>query len=194
MFSHLALLPSNRRCNEVNLSFNTNGPILVAAVGLSLLAMYSDLRWRRIPNYLILPAVALGILLNFLGDGLSGMLQAFFGLVVGMSLLLLPYLLGGMGGGDVKLMGALGTLLGSHAILNVFLYTSLVGGVIAIVVAVSNQSLIETFKRIWLFLKCIFLFQAPSTGALVFKKSPTMPYGVAIGAGTLFYLVVGKII
>jgi prepilin peptidase CpaA len=178
----------------VNLSFNTNGPILVAAVGLSLLAMYSDLRWRRIPNYLILPAVALGILLNFLGDGLSGMLQAFFGLVVGMSLLLLPYLLGGMGGGDVKLMGALGTLLGSHAILNVFLYTSLVGGVIAIVVAVSNQSLIETFKRIWLFLKCIFLFQAPSTGALVFKKSPTMPYGVAIGAGTLFYLVVGKII
>lgn len=178
----------------MNLSFNTSGPILVAAIGLTLMAVYSDLRWRKIPNYLTLPAVALGFLLNFLGDGWSGVLSAFFGLVVGMSLLMLPYLLGGMGGGDVKLMGALGTLLGSHAILYVFLYTSLVGGLIAIVVAVANQSLIETFKRIWLFLKCIFLFRAPSTGALVFKKSPTMPYGVAIGAGTLLYLVVGKIV
>jgi prepilin peptidase CpaA len=178
----------------VNLSFDTNGPIFVAAIGLALLAMYSDLRWRRIPNYLTLPAIALGFLLNFLGYGWRGVLSASFGLVVGMSLLMLPYLLGGMGGGDVKLMGALGTLLGSHAILNVFLYTSLVGGLIAIVVAVANQSLIETFKRIWLFLKCIFLFRAPSTGALVFKKSPTMPYGVAIGAGTLLYLAVGKIV
>ena len=192
--SYLALLPMNKRDNKVNLSFNTNGPILVVIIGLVLLAMYSDLRWRKIPNCLTLPAIALGFLLNFLGNGWNGVIFAFFGLLLGMGLLMLPYLLGGMGGGDVKFMGALGALLGSYAILNVFLYTTLVGGGIAIAVAVANRSLIEMLKRMWLFLKCVFLFRAPSTGALVFKKSPTMPYGVAIGAGTLLYLVMGKIV
>ena len=178
----------------MNLSFNTNGPILVVIIGLVLLAMYSDLRWRKIPNCLTLPAIALGFVLNFLGNGWNGLLSAFLGLLVGMSLLMLPYLVGGMGGGDVKLIGGLGALLGSHAILSVFLYTSLVGGVIAIAVAVVNRSLVETFKRMWLFLKCVFLFRAPSTGVLAFKKGHTMPYGVAIGAGTLLYLVMGKIV
>ena len=156
--------------------------------------MYSDVRWRKIPNCLTLPAIALGFVLNLVGNGWNGLLFALMGLVVGMGLLMLPYLLGGMGGGDVKLMGALGTLLGSHAILNVFLYTSLIGGIIAIVVAVANRSLIEMLKRIALFMKCVFLFQAPATGAAVFKRSPSMPYGVAIGLGTLLYLVAGKIL
>jgi prepilin peptidase CpaA len=178
----------------VKASFITNGLVLAVAIVLVLWAMYSDFRWRKIPNCLTLPAIALGFVLNFVGNSWNGLIFALFGLLLGMGLLMLPYLLGGMGGGDVKLMGGLGALLGSHAILNVFLYTSLVGGVIAVVVAVTNKSLIETFKRMWLFLKCVFLFRAPSTGALAFKKGHTMPYGVAIGAGTLLYLAVGKIV
>jgi prepilin peptidase CpaA len=178
----------------VNLSFNTNGPILVVIIGLILLAMYSDLRWRKIPNCLTLPAIALGFVLNFLGNSWNGLIFAFFGVLLGMGLLMLPYLLGGMGGGDVKFMGALGALLGSYAILNVFLYTTLVGGAIAIVVAIANKSLVETFKKMWLFLKCIFLFRAPLAGAGLFKKSIAIPYGLAIGTGTLLYLVMGKIL
>jgi prepilin peptidase CpaA len=156
--------------------------------------MYSDLRWRKIPNCLTLPAIALGFVLNFLGNSWNGLIFAFFGVLLGMGLLMLPYLLGGMGGGDVKFMGALGALLGSYAILNVFLYTTLVGGAIAIVVAIANKSLVETFKKIWLLLKCIFLFRAPLAGAGLFKKSIAIPYGLAIGAGTLLYLVMGKIV
>ena len=186
-----SLYKSGRR---MKLLFGTNGHILALTIIVVCVATYSDLRWRKIPNCLTLPAIALGFLLNFLGNSWNGLLSASFGFLVGMGLLMLPYLLGGMGGGDVKLMGALGALLGSHAILNVFLYTSLVGGGIAIAVAVANKSLIEMLRRIWIFLKCVFLFRAPSTGALVFKKSPTMPYGVAIGAGTILYLVVGKIV
>ena len=174
--------------------FATNGHILVLVIALVCLAMYSDLRWRKIPNCLTLPAIALGFVLNFVGNGWNGLLFALIGFLVGMGLLMLPYLLGGMGGGDVKLMGALGALLGSHAVINVFLYTSLIGGMIAIAVAIANRNLIEMLKRIVLFLKCVFLFQAPSTGAAVFQKSPSMPYGVAMGAGTLLYLVAGKIV
>ena len=173
----------------------SNASILSITVGmLVLLAIYSDLRWRRIPNCLTLPAIAFGFLLNFLGNSWNGLIFAFFGLVVGMGLLMLPYLLGGMGGGDVKLMGALGAMLGSYSVLNIFLYATLVGGGIAIVVVMANKSLIETLKKVWLLLKCIFLFRAPLAGAGLFKKSTEIPYGLAVGAGALIYLVAGNII
>ena len=173
----------------------SNVSILSITVGvLVLLAMYSDLRWRTIPNCLTLPAITLGFLLNFLGNSWNGLIFAFFGLLVGIGLLMLPYLLGGMGGGDVKLMGALGALLGGYSILNIFLYATLVGGGIAILVVMANKSLIETLKKVWLLLKCIFLFRAPLAGAGLFKKSIEIPYGLAIGAGVLIYLVAGNII
>ena len=167
-------------------------PIIVGL--LVLLAMYSDLRWRKIPNCLTLPAIALGFFLNFLGNSWSGLIFAFLGLLIGMGLLMLPYLFGGMGGGDVKLMGALGALLGSYSILNVFLFASLAGGAIAIVVAIAHKNLLDTFKRMWLLLKCVFLFRAPLAGVGLFNKSIGIPYGLAIGAGTFIYLAVGKIV
>jgi prepilin peptidase CpaA len=178
----------------MNFLATINQPVVIMVVILVLVAMYSDFRWRKIPNCLTLPAIALGLFLNFLGNSWNGLIFAFFGLLVGMALLMLPYLLGGMGGGDVKFMGALGALLGSYSVLNVFLYATLIGGAIALVVAIANKRLIDTFKRLWLLFKCIFLFRAPLAGAGLFKKSIAIPYGLAIGAGTFIYLVAGKIV
>lgn len=169
-------------------------PIIILTGLLVLFAMYSDLRWRKIPNCLTLPAIALGFLANFLGNGWNGLVFACLGLLVGMGLLMLPYILGGMGGGDVKFLGAVGAMVGSYAVLNVFLYTTLVGGAIAVGVAVANKSLAEMLKKVWLLLKCIFLFRVPLAGAGIFTKSLAIPYGVAIGAGTFLYLIAGKII
>jgi prepilin peptidase CpaA len=179
---------------KMDLSITSNKLIIVTVVGLALLAMYLDLRWRRIPNYLTFPAIALGFLLNFLGNSWNGLIFSFFGLLVGMGLLILPYLLGGMGGGDVKFLGTLGAMLGSYSVLNIFLYATLIGGAIAVVVAIVNKSLIETLKKVWLLLKCIFLFRAPLAGAGLFKKSLGIPYGLAIGAGAFLYLTAGKIV
>ena len=178
----------------MNLLVTTNKPVVIGVVILVLLAMYSDLRWRKIPNCLTLPAIALGFFLNFVGNSWNGLIFAFLGLLVGMCLLMLPYLLGGMGGGDVKFLGALGAILGSYSVLNAFLYATLVGGAIAMVVAIANKRLIDTLKRLWLFFKCIFLFRAPLAGAGLFKKSIAIPYGLAIGAGTFIYLIAGKIV
>jgi prepilin peptidase CpaA len=171
-----------------------NAPIMIVVIALVLIAVFSDLRWRKIPNCLTLPAIALGLLLNFLGNSWNGLVFAFLGLLVGLGLMILPYMLGGMGGGDVKLMGALGALVGSYSVFNIFLYTSLVGGVIAIVIALANKNLLDTFKRMWLFLKCMFVFRAPEAGTKAFKKSIAIPYGIAIGAGTFLYLIGGKIV
>lgn len=178
----------------MNLSTIENEPMIMVVGLLVLLAIYSDLRWRKIPNCLTLPAIALGFLLNFLGNSWNGLVFAFFGLLVGMGLLMLPYVFGGMGGGDVKFLGALGAMLGSYAVLNVFLYTTLVGGVIAIMVAIANKSFVEMVKKVWLLLKCIFLLRAPLAGAGLFKKSLAIPYGLAIGIGTFIYLFAGNIV
>ena len=178
----------------MNFSIALNEGIVCLVILLVLVAMYSDLRWRKIPNCLTLPAIALGFLLNFLGNSWNGLLFAFCGMLVGMGLLMLPYLLGGMGGGDVKFMGALGAFLGTYSVLNAFLYATLVGGAIAIAVAVANRNLMDTFKRVWLLMKCIFLLRAPMAGAGLFKKSLEIPYGIAIGIGTLIYLAAGNIV
>jgi len=178
----------------MNLLITANEPVLITVVFVVLLAMYSDLRWRKVPNCLTLPAIALGFFLNFVGNSWNGLIFSFFGLLVGMGLLMLPYVLGGMGGGDVKFMGALGAMLGSYSVLNIFLYTTLVGGAIAIVVAIANRSLVEMLKKVWLLLKCIFLFRAPLAGAGLFKKSLEIPYGLAIGIGAFIYLIAGKIV
>ncbi len=171
-----------------------NEPIVIIAGLLVLLAVYSDIRRRKIPNCLTLPAIALGFLVNFLGNSWNGLIFALFGLLVGAGLLTLPYLFGGMGGGDVKLLAALGAILGSYAAVNIFLYATLVGGAIAVVVAIANKSFVDMLKKVWLLLKCIFLFRAPLTGAGLFKRSLAIPYGLAIASGTYLYLFAGKII
>jgi prepilin peptidase CpaA len=178
----------------MELSIPQNEPIKIIIVALVLLAVYSDLRWRKIPNCLTLPAIALGLFLNFLGNSWNGLIFAFAGLLVGIGLLILPYLLGGMGGGDVKFLGALGALVGGYPVLNIFLYATLVGGIIAIVVAIANKNLVDTFKKMWLLLKCIFLFRVPLAGADLFTKSTAIPYGLAIGAGASLFLIGGRLI
>jgi prepilin peptidase CpaA len=179
---------------KMKLSLVPNEPIVMVAGLLVLLAVYSDIRWRKIPNCLTLPAIALGFFSNFLGNSWNGLVFAFLGLLLGTGLLVLPYLFGGMGGGDVKLMGALGAMLGSYAVLNIFLYTTLAGGAIGIVVAIANKSFVVILKKVWVLLKCIFLLRAPLAGAGLFKTSMAIPYGLAIGLGTFLYLFVGKMV
>ena len=172
-------------------------PILIGAsvVALTLLCMFSDYRRRIIPNYLTLPAMALGLTLNLIGHGwFHGFLFSFAGMLAGIGLLRLPFMFGSMGGGDVKLMGALGSFLGAYAILNVFIYTTLAGGAFALIVAIYNESLVATVKKVWLLAKCMFLFRSPATGAALFQNSIKIPYGLAIGAGTFCYLIIGKIV
>ncbi len=87
------------------------------AVGVSLLAVLlvssvTDLAWHRIPNALLMPALVLALILQASGDGFDGMLSAAAGLVVGLAFLMPLHVMGGMGAGDVKLLGVVGAFLG----------------------------------------------------------------------------------
>ena len=88
-------------------------------------AAISDLRTRRLPNWLTVPAFAAAVLAHTLVNGFAGLGFALLGFVTGFGILLILWLVGGGGGGDVKMMGALGAWMGSNLTIAVFLTSTI---------------------------------------------------------------------
>jgi prepilin peptidase CpaA len=95
-------------------------PVVIIGT-LTLLAAVIDVRTRRIPNWFTVPVLAAGLLFHSLTGGWGGLLMAIGGFVTGFGILLVLWLTGGGGGGDVKLMGAVGAWLGPWHTFIVFL-------------------------------------------------------------------------
>jgi len=113
--------------------------ILVVAVGLYVAtAAVTDLRMRRIPNYLTVPTALLGLAYHTLAPGGYGFWVALGGFGVGLALLMLPALAGGSGMGDVKLLAALGAWFGTQGLLVAFVFAALIASVIALSVIVGS--------------------------------------------------------
>jgi len=107
--------------------------IVIAAAAITAAAI--DLQIRRVPNVLTAAIALVGLGLAAMGLRRVGVWLALAGCLVGLALMLPGYLIGAMGGGDVKLLAAVGTLLGPGATLRAFVASAIAGGVIAIVVA-----------------------------------------------------------
>jgi prepilin peptidase CpaA len=106
-----------------------------------------DLRTRRIPNWLTLGLMGCGLALAaFQVSGLSVM-TALGGFGIGLLLMLPGHVVGATGAGDVKLFAALGTVLGPSGIAVAFFYTTILGGVLALVVAANRRRLRDTVER-----------------------------------------------
>jgi prepilin peptidase CpaA len=147
-----------------------------------------DIRTRRIPNAITAGMAGAGF--GLAAMGLSGMplAAAALGLVLGLILMLPGHLLGATGAGDVKLMAAIGTLLGPGLVIKAFLFTALVGGVLALVVALQRQRLLATVAG------TARLIATPTGAAGEFRAatpSNRFAYGPAIAIGTLIAALVG---
>ena len=106
-----------------------------AVMVISLIACATDIRTRRIPNWLTFGAAIAGLLAHTALQGVSGALTAGGGWLTGLAVFLPFFALGGMGGGDVKLLAALGAWLGAYETLYLALYSGVAGGALAVVVA-----------------------------------------------------------
>jgi prepilin peptidase CpaA len=112
-----------------------------------------DLRVRRVPNALTIPLAMAGVALAAAGLGRIGVSAAIAGWAAGLALMLPGYLLGATGAGDVKLMAAVGALLGPEGALWAFLYTAIAGGATALIVAALRGRLRQTVEEtMWLVL------------------------------------------
>lgn len=106
-------------------------PLLFASAFL-FLCCATDTFLSEIPNPLNLALILSALLYHGLTAGVGGVVTALLGLLLGGALLLIPYLLGGTGGGDIKALAALGALLGPVGIFQMFLYAGLAGGGLAL--------------------------------------------------------------
>ena len=163
------------------------------------ICLVTDLRWRRIPNVLTLPALGLGLILGFALGGWKGLTSSAIGMGIGFGLMIVPYLAGGMGAGDVKLMAALGALLGYLSIIQVFFYTVLIGGAFALVNALTRGTLRKAIRNIYHWTKSLAIqrlggLRGGLTETEIAQTAGTIPYGVAIALGLYGYLAFGRII
>lgn len=158
---------------------------LVILAIILLIAVVSDIRFHKIFNWLTFPAMVVAISYHSYMSGLQGLLFSVVGIFVGIGLLILFYFKGGMGAGDVKLMGAVGGMLGAKGVFVAFLCTALVGGIYAIILLALHRQLKDTVKRYGTIMK-VFIF----TRSLIYmppekrEKMPLMPYGVSIAIGS----------
>jgi len=105
---------------------------LTLAVVVSTAVVAEDIRHRRIPNALCLVLLLIGTLSAGLCHGWSGFADGLLGAAIGFVIFLIPYGIGGLGGGDVKLMAGFGALTGMHGILPALVLAAFAGAATAI--------------------------------------------------------------
>jgi prepilin peptidase CpaA len=162
--------------------------ILAGAVLLSLIAGWTDLRSRRIPNWLTVPGLLVGVAANTVLSGWSGLKASLLGAAVGLALLLPFVVLRSLGAGDWKLAGALGAFTGSSVLVDLLLGSVLVAGVMAMALVVYKGRTRETIRNIGHILASLATFHVP--GERVSLDNPDslkVPYGVALALTVVLY-------
>jgi prepilin peptidase CpaA len=161
--------------------------VAVVAVGVGVVACVTDLRHRRIPNVLTFGAAGLALLFHGVVGGVSGLQSAVIGWLVGTALFLPFFLLRGMGGGDVKLMAALGAWLGPGDAFWLAIYASVAGGVMAVMVSLARGYLATALRNLRNLLTYWFLVGPRPMVSLTLDRSdaPRLAFAVPMLVGTM---------
>jgi prepilin peptidase CpaA len=167
-------------------------PIIVVLGVILIIASIEDFLSLRIPNWVTFPGLAVGLLYFSITRGYEGFLFSLIGALTGLGLLIIPYIMGGTGAGDVKLLGAVGSFLGAHGVFIVFILSCIFGGAYSFFLLASKGLLLSTFKRygkiLWCFISIHKFIYIPPT---IKEKELKVRFGVAIALGTGSYLVFG---
>ena len=158
---------------------------LAVLIPLAASVIYNDVRYRRIPNVLVLTALIAGLSINTVFGGLNGLGNSALGFGVAFIPMLLFHIFGGMGAGDVKLMGAIGSILGVGVMPMTLVLIVLLGGVLAIYTMVRSGIVFSTLHGVLrIFVGLLPGWEMPRFGTTPDRRH-TIPYGVAIMVGSL---------
>ena len=158
------------------------------ALALALIAGLLDYRSRRIPNWLSITGLAAGFAGHIYLSGLTGLRTAALGFGVAMLFYLPLFALRAMGGGDVKLMAALGAITGPNAWLILFIFTALLGGIAAIALLLYRGGLGRALGNVGRILASFSRLEAPHAAHpeldVAHPRAVTLPHAVVIALGT----------
>ena len=157
----------------------------LAAVVTAGVACVSDLQSRRIPNALTLGAAVVAVIVHISVGGVRGLGLSVGGWAVGLVLFLPFFALKGIGGGDVKLLAALGAWLGPISVLWLGFWSSIAGGVFALTMAMMSGYAGDAFRNVWgMFVYWRVMGPKPHPGVtLESTTGPRLPYSLPIAAG-----------
>lgn len=159
--------------------------LTIAGAGTGLAAVI-DLRTRRVPNALTATLAAVGIGIAAAELGTVGLGGALMGCALGLLFMLPGHLFGGTGAGDVKLFAAAGALLGPSTTVTAFLFTAIIGGVLAVAIAIRRRRLVHTIGA------TSKLVSSPAAGAAAVEATGTdnrFAYAPAIALGVMASLL-----
>jgi prepilin peptidase CpaA len=158
---------------------------LAALIPLTVAVTYNDVRYRRVPNMLVLTALIAGFTINITLGGWHGLGNSLLGFVFGFVPMLLLHIFGSMGAGDVKLAGAVGTILGGSMMPGTLVIVALLGGILAIYSSLRAGTMLSTMHGVLrIFVGILPGWEMPrfTVGR---DRRRMIPYGVAIMIGSV---------
>jgi prepilin peptidase CpaA len=160
------------------------------------IAAIFDIRYRRIPNWLVLAGIIVGFAWNVYSFGWSGLGRASGGLGLGFILYFPLYLLRARGAGDVKLLAAVGAVTGPRNCLWIFLLTAVLGGIIALVLLAFRGRVRQTFFNVGWIIRDLLHLQAPYRSSeeldVTTTKGLRLPHGAMIAVGALAFIFIAR--
>lgn len=150
-----------------------------------LICSITDLREQKIYNKVLLPAFIFGFCYSIAAAGWTGFQQSILGTLVGLAILVIPFAMGGMGAGDVKLLAVIGAFKGPLFVFYTALGMGLAGGVMALAVVAYKAQL---FNKPLRFLRGLWLMLSSGFKILDFDynhEKIMLPYGLAIAIGVV---------
>ena len=157
-------------------------------------ASFTDLRYQKVYNFLTIPAIILGIGLNFLYLGTAGLKSGISGFLVGFFLLFLFFVCGGVGPGDVKFLAGAGALMGWKMTVWGTLYGAIIAGMYSLIYIIRKKEFKNTCLRIGRFFRTVFYFREFPTTDIIGKGTP-VPYVFFLSLGlALRWLEVGTLL
>lgn len=168
---------------------------LAAISALLILALVSDLRTYRIKNSITYSFMLVGLAVNLALNGLSGVLFSLQGIMLPVVGLILLYMMRIIGAGDIKLLSALGAVMGAGFILNAAIYSFVSGGVIAAMLIIMRRNGIERFKFLVLYLKsCLISMELLQYADFKDKQDNSkFHFSIAVVSGTMAEVIISKL-
>lgn len=163
---------------------------VISCAVLSYTALF-DLKHRKIPNFITFSSILVAMVFHTSTNGTGGFIFSLAGMFTGIGLLIIPYMLGGAGAGDAKLMGAVGAAIGAGGVFNAFLYVAATGGFYLLLLLLVKRGEYGTyFMRHVIMLKAFVytgkFFHVPARAEEI--QSSKISYGAIIAIGTITYM------
>ena len=167
-----------------------NPPILAGAILLALIGGYTDLRSRRIPNWLTVPGLVVGVAASTILGGWSGLKTSLLGTALAFAVLLPFWLLRSLGAGDLKFATAVGAYFGPIRMIDILLGSIFVAGVMALILIIYKGRFLESIRNIGHILFSLMKFSLPGTQVrLENPDALTIPWGVALAITVTLYAI-----